>query len=168
VLAGKSVVVVGGTSRALRGVSELARTAAEVYLVLPDAGAETDARVARARLRPNVVVLSGYRVTELLGQERLERVAVERGDERAFLDADAIFADLGLLPHSGMVRRLVAVDANGFIAVDKEQATTVPGLYAAGDVSTTFSEHIVIALGDGTRAAVSAYDYLLAQPPESD
>ena len=102
----------------------------------------------------------------MLGGDHVERLLIAREDERSFVQADAVFADLGLLPHSEMVRRIATLDADGFIAVDERHATTVPGLFAAGDVTTAFSEQIVVALGDGTRAAVGAYDYLLAEPVE--
>jgi alkyl hydroperoxide reductase subunit F len=62
-----------------------------------------------------------------------------------------------------MVRRIATVDQDGFIVVDEQHATNIPGLFAAGDVSTRFSEQIVVALGDGARAAISAYDYLLGR-----
>jgi len=163
VLAGKTVAVVGSTERALRGAAALARTAAQVFLILPDPGVEPRARLAALRQHANVVVFAGFHVTELLGRNHLEQLAILRDDERAFFAADAVFADLGLLPHSEMVRRMAAVDPLGFIVVDHQQATTVLGLFAAGDVTTAFSEQIMIALGDGTRAAVSTYDYLLAQ-----
>jgi thioredoxin reductase len=165
-VAGKTVAVIGGTIRALRGAAELARTVAQLYLILPDAAGIGSQLLERLRERSNVVILAGYRVTELLGGDQLERLAIVREDEQAFVPADAVYADLGLLPHSEMVRRIATVDEDGFIAVDAHQASTVPGLFAAGDVTTAFSEQIVMALGDGTRAAVSAYDYLLAEPME--
>lgn len=164
-LAGKTVAMIGATTRALRGAAELARTAAQLYLILPDpAAVAANPLLDRLRHRSNVVILAGYRVTELFGDEHVERLAIVREDEQAFVPADAVFADLGLLPHSEMVRRIVAIDPDGFIIVDKQWATSVAGLFAAGDVTTAFSEQIVMALGDGTRAAVSAYEYLLAQP----
>jgi len=162
-LAGKTVGVVGATPRALRGAAELARTAAQVYLVLPDAGAIDNVLLDDLRQQSNVSVLANYRVTELVGAANLERLAIEREGETAYVPVDAVFADLGLLPHSEMVRRIVQVDSDGFIMVDEHHATTLPGLFAAGDVTTTFSEQLVVALGDGTRAAANAYQYLLAQ-----
>ena len=71
---------------------------------------------------------------------------------------------LGLLPNSVMVRQIVQTDRDGFIWVDDRNATTLPGLFAAGDVTTAFGEQILIAIGEGARAALSAYDYLLARP----
>lgn len=160
----KNVVVIGATHRALRGAVELARKAAQVYVIMPGAEPRSNALLAHLHQCPNVSMFSGYRVTELTGRTRVERVSIVRGDEQAYLTADAVFADLGLLPHSEMVRHLTHVDRDGFIVVDEKYATKIPGLFATGDVSTRFSEQIMVALGDGTRAAVSAYDYLLTRP----
>ena len=66
------------------------------------------------------------------------------------------------MPNSACVRKLVQTDPDGFIWVDERNATSVVGLFAAGDVTTSFGEQILIAIGDGARAALSAYDYLLA------
>jgi len=76
-----------------------------------------------------------------------------------------VFADLGLLPNSGVVRRIAQVDADGFLLVDEQLMTTLPGLFAAGDVTTAFAENILVAIGEGTRAAISAHEYLLARTP---
>lgn len=167
-LQGKSVAVIGATARALRGAAEVARNARQLYVILPDGqalSAEAVQDVQRLRQRPNVVVLERYTVRELLGSDHIERLAVTCDDESAFISVDAVFADLGLLPRSEMVRRLVEVDHDGFIVVDEHHATSVPGVWAAGDVSTRFSEQLIVALGDGTRAAVSAYDFLLRSLP---
>lgn len=160
----KTVAVIGTTRRALRGAAELARTVRQVYVILPDAdGDGPEGLLAHLRQCSNVSLMAGYRVTELHGGERVERIGILRGDEQAYVPADAVFADPGLLPQSEMVRRIAAVDQDGFIVVDERHATNVAGLFAAGDATTRFGEHITVALGDGTRAAVSAYDFLLAQ-----
>ena len=160
----KTVVVIGTTRRALRGALELARTAKQVYLLLPTTQVEDAMMLATLGNYANVSILRGYQVTEVFGTTQVERIAIVRDDEHASIPADAVFVDLGLLPHSEMVRRLATLDPDGFIHVDAHYATNIPGLFAAGDVSSVFSEHIIVALGDGTRAATSAYDYLLAQP----
>ena len=163
ILAGRNVAVVGSTVRALRGVAELARSAAQIYLIAPDA-AGLEAPLARAlRQRPNVEILDGYRVKKISGPFNVGALIVERDHHSRWLKVDAAFVDLGLCPNSGMVRRLVQTDPDGFIWVDERNATTLPGLFAAGDVTTAFGEQILIAIGDGARAALSAYDYLLPQ-----
>jgi thioredoxin reductase (NADPH) len=164
-LQGRNVAVIGTTVRALRGVHELARTAAQIYLVAPDrTGLETPLARALQRL-PNVTMLDGYEVLEVGGASNVEQVMVTREGQTRHLRVDAAFVDLGLMPNSGAVRRIVQTDLDGFIWVDDHNATTCPGLFAAGDVTTAFGEQILIAIGDGARAALSAYDELLPQLP---
>jgi thioredoxin reductase len=148
--------------RALRGVVELARVAEQVYLIAPDATGMTNPLARSLRRFANVSVLAGYRVVEITGTSGVEQVAVERDGERSWLQVDAAFADLGLLPNSGVVRQLARVNIDGFIMVDDRNATTQLGLFAAGDVTTAFAEQVLIAIGDGARAAASAYDYILS------
>jgi thioredoxin reductase len=164
-VAGKQIAVIGTTVRALRGAAELARTAARVYLVAPDATGLATPLAAALRARPNVEVLEGYNVTAVNGPFNVESIVVECGEQHRWLRVDAAFVDLGLAPNSGIVRRLAQTDPDGFIWVDERNATTMPGLFAAGDVTTAFGEQILIAIGDGARAALSAYDYILAHAP---
>jgi thioredoxin reductase len=168
ILAGKSVAVIGTTVRALRGVIELSRTAAQIYLVAPDAtGLETPLAGA-IRQRPKVTILDGYEVQEIVGRSGVEQLVVARDGQVRHLLVDAAFVDLRLMPNSGVVRQIVQTDIDGFIWVDDRNATTLPGLFAAGDVTTAFGEQILIAIGEGARAALSAYDYLLPQLPIYD
>ena len=166
-LAGKNVAVIGTSVRALRGAAELARTAAHVYVVAPDTGALETPVASALRERANVEMLGGYRVKAIHGPFNVESIVVEHGDEHRWLRVDAAFVDLGLTPNSGSVRQIAQTDDEGFIVIDHRNATTTPGLFAAGDVTTAFGEQILIAIGDGARAALSAYDYLLAQAPSA-
>jgi thioredoxin reductase len=161
---GKPVAIVGTTRRALQGASELARSAARVYVIAPDATGMTSALAQSLRRLPNVEVLQGYRLAEIAGQDNVEQIAIEREGEgeRSYLKVDAIFAALGLLPNSGIARRIAAIDADGFVVVDNQNATTLAGLFAAGDVTTAFGENMLIAIGEGARAAASAYEYISA------
>lgn len=68
-----------------------------------------------------------------------------------------------LVPNTHMVRQLVRLDEHGFIMVDDHNQTSLPGLFAAGDVTSHLCEQILIAIGEGARAAQSAYDYTLVQ-----
>jgi thioredoxin reductase (NADPH) len=162
---GKHVAVIGATIRALRGVAELACTAAQVYLIPPSiTGLQTPLAYAPRR-RLNVEILEGYEVTEVVGTTSIEQLVVARDGQVRRLNVDAVFVDLGLVPNSGIVRDIAQTDGDGFICVDERNATMTPGLFAAGDVTTAFGEQILIAIGDGARAAISSYDYLLASQP---
>lgn len=162
-LTGKTAAVIGSTMRALRGAVELARTAQQVYLIEPEANHMNEPLVHVLQQFPNVEVLEGWRVKEIRGGSTIEQVVVSQGDQSRLLEVDAAFVDLGLQPNSEIVRQLVQTDRMGFIWVNERNATTLPGLFAAGDVTTSFGEQVLIAIGDGARAALSAYDYLLMQ-----
>jgi thioredoxin reductase len=164
-MAGKHVAVIGTTIRALRGVAELSRGAGHVYLIAPETARLGTPLAAALEQRPNVEILSGYAVEELVGTRNIEALVVTRAGQTRRLSVDAAFVDLGLLPNSGIVRSLVQTDQDGFIWVDERNATSTPGIFAAGDVTTSFGEQIMIAIGDGARAAISAYEYLLTFHP---
>jgi thioredoxin reductase len=167
-LEGKRAAVIGTTVRALRGAAELARTAAHVYLIAPDAAGMTTPLARVLRKRPNIEILAGYQVQQVVGTTSVEELVVAHEEEVRRLPVDAAFVDLGLAPNSMMVRRIVQTDLDGFIWVDDRNATTQPGLFAAGDVTTAFGEQVLIAIGEGARAALSAYDYLLVNSPVPD
>ena len=167
-LEGKTAAVIGTTVRALRGVAELARMATQVYLIAPDAAGMTTPLAQALRKQPNVEALVGYQVQQIVGVTNLQELVLVRDDDIRRLRVDAAFVDLGLVPNSMMVRPIVQTDLEGFIWVDDRNATTQPGLFAAGDVTTAFGEQVLIAIGEGARAALSAYDYLLARSPSPE
>lgn len=161
----KTIAIIGGTSRALRGVAELAPTAAQIYLIIPDWNPMGMPMVQAVQNLTNVEVLPGYQVQEVVGPTHVSEVVVTHGGQERRLQVDAAFVDLGLVPNSTSVRDIARTDDNGFIVVDQHNATSLPGLFAAGDVTTSFGEQVLIALGDGARAALSAYEYLLLRGP---
>jgi len=162
-LSGKIAAVVGTTVRALRGAAELSRSAERVYLIAPDATGLATPLGRAVRDRPNVEVFAGYHVKQVGGALSVERLVIERADDTKTLPVDAAFVDLGLTPNSSLVRRIAQTDLDGFIWVDDRNATTQPGLFAAGDVTTAFGEQIMIAIGEGAKAALSAYDHVLSR-----
>lgn len=160
--AGKKVAVIGGTVRALRGTAELARGAERVYLITPEL-LLPESLLAEALLHiHNVEVLLGYQVKSINGPFNVTSLVAERGSQHRWLQVEAVFADLGLQPNSALLQDLAETDERGFVMVDQRRATTCPGLFAAGDVTTAPCEQLLIAIGDGARAAMSAYDYILA------
>jgi thioredoxin reductase len=162
-VAGKPVAVIGTTTRAVHGAAELARIAEYVYIVAPHPGALASPIGDALRQQRNVAILDGYEVKELIGMQHLEAVLVAQDRHVRRLDVAHAFVDLGLVPNSQFVMPLKVTDSNGFVVVDEQGATSVSGLFAAGDVTTVGGEHVLAAMGDGTRAARSAYRYVLAR-----
>ncbi|MEM8530980.1 MAG: NAD(P)/FAD-dependent oxidoreductase [Chloroflexota bacterium] len=160
-LDGRCVAVIGATDRALRGAAEISQKARQVYLITPNDSSLLTPLGMAVQYRPNVEVFQDCRLLELTGSLSVERLTVEQHGEVHTLNIDAAFVDLGLLPNSECVRKVVRTDRDGFVWVDDRNATSLPGLFAAGDVTTTFGEQALIAIGEGARAALSAYDYIL-------
>jgi alkyl hydroperoxide reductase subunit F len=77
------------------------------------------------------------------------------------LVADGTFVEMALTPNTKMVEGLVDLDAQGRVVVDSGNRTNVPGVFAAGDVTNSYAEQVLVAVGEGAKAALSAYDYLL-------
>ncbi|HEU5086665.1 MAG TPA: NAD(P)/FAD-dependent oxidoreductase [Roseiflexaceae bacterium] len=163
-LAGKSVAVIGATERALQGANELAHIASKLYLIANTHVELLGSLGIALQYRPNVEVLIGYHVTEIAGAFNVEELVVDKNGDTRRLAVDAVFVDVGLRPNSDLVRHIARVELNGLVRVDEHNATTCTGLYAAGDVTTTPTEHILIALGEGARAAMAAHRYILAHP----
>jgi alkyl hydroperoxide reductase subunit F len=75
--------------------------------------------------------------------------------------ADGMFVEKALSPETNMVARLIHLDAQGSVAIDSACRTNIPGLFAAGDVTNSYAEQVLVAVGEGAKAALSAYEYLL-------
>jgi alkyl hydroperoxide reductase subunit F len=161
---GRDVAAVGTTLRALLGVAELVQLAHSIALIAPDAGALASPLGQRLQQHPRVRLLEGFHVQEIeAAAGSVQAIVVAQEDTTLRLPVEAVFVELGLVPNSQLVRELAPLDAAGRIVVDEQNRTALPGLFAAGDVTNRACEQILIAIGEGTRAAVSAYTYVLAQ-----
>lgn len=158
----KKTVVIGNGELALRSAAELATVANRVHLVGPTGEVLETPLGQKVKASSNVTILEGYKVTKVLGNGYAERVVVEdpEGNETD-IPADGTFVEMALIPNSHMVADLVATNEDGFIEVDCHSRTNVPGLFAAGDVTQIMAEQVLVAVGEGVKAALSAYEYLL-------
>jgi thioredoxin reductase len=157
----REVCVIGDSKLALRSVAELAHIAKRVTLVAPTHG-ELDSILGRKILDdPKVEVLEGYRVEEVLGDSHARKLVVSQDGSRRELEAEAFFVELALKPRSEAVADLVPLDDSGRIKIDATNQTGVDGIFAAGDVTDVFAEQVLIAVGEGAKAALTAYEYLL-------
>lgn len=158
----RKVALVGAGAMALRGAAELAQIVQALYLIAPTPG-ELDSYLGRKlREAARVTLFEGWEPTAVEGDTVARKLLIRspQGEER-HLDVDVIFVELGLKPHAGLVQGWVQLDAQGRVVVNCACETSVPGLFAAGDVTNEPAEQVVIAIGDGAKAALSAYEYLL-------
>ena len=147
---------------ATAGKKELATLANRVYLVASEPLPLHSPWLEKLRGFDNVVMLEGYTITDVVGSPYLEQMAVRAPDGRQqAIPIKGLFVEMGLIPNSDLVKGLVDLDELGRIAVNCRGETSCPGVYAAGDVTTSYAEQVLIAVGDGAKAVLSAYEYLL-------
>ena len=157
---GKDVAVVGQGRRAQWAAADLARKAHWVYLLAPESLPDTPL-VHRLRQMRNVEIVEGAAVGEVCGERFVEAVVITTPEgEKREIPVKGVFVKLPRTPNSDLVREWVDCDRRGHIVVDVNCATSWPGVFAAGDV-TYVSEQALVHIGEGAKAAISAYRYLL-------
>ncbi|MCC6827489.1 MAG: alkyl hydroperoxide reductase subunit F [Novosphingobium sp.] len=162
---GKRTAVIGGGNSGVEAAIDLAGITAHVTLIEFDSQLRADA-VLQTKLRslPNVTIVTSALTTEVLGDG--EKVTGLRYRDRTtedehLVELEGIFVQIGLVPNSEWLDGAVARSNRGEIEIDARGATSVPGVFAAGDVTTVPYKQIVIAMGEGSKAALSAFDYLI-------
>ncbi|MDR3565467.1 MAG: FAD-dependent oxidoreductase [Negativicutes bacterium] len=159
--AGKSVAVVGGGNSALQAAIELCAIADQVQLVVRSDYKADPVVVDKLDTCPNVEVLKGYHAQAISGEETVEKFVIRSGDEMRELPVQGVFIEIGLDPNSEFARGTAKFNPYNEIIVDCRASTGIPGLFAAGDVTSSPDKQIIIAAGDGAKAALGAYEYLL-------
>lgn len=162
--AGKEVAVIGGGNSALTAVADFIKIASKIYVVDCSRSWKADpVLVDRARDSERVTFFQGYVVKAILGEERVKGIAIESRDtgEAEELPVGGVFVEIGLVPNSGFAQGVVELNETGEIVIDCNCRTSIPGVFAAGDVTDVPEKQIIIAAGDGAKAALSAYSYLL-------
>jgi len=159
---GRTAAIVGEGEMGLLGALELAGVARQVYLIISSSGALDSALGRKIRSLENITVLEGYTVSQIKGDDTYARsIVVVRGTEEKELAVDMTLVELGLIPNSEPVAGLVRLNEKKYIMVDGRSHTSCPGIFAAGDVTDIRAGHALICLGEGAKAALSAYEYLL-------
>jgi len=162
---GKRVSVVGGGNSGVEAAIDLAGIVGHVTLLEYDAILRAD-EVLQRKLRslPNVTVITQAQTTEVTGDGKKVngmRYIDRKTGETKSIELEGIFVQIGLLPNTDFVKGTVALSKRGEIEIDARGQTSVPGVFAAGDVTTVPYKQIIIAMGEGSKAALSAFDHLI-------
>ena len=160
----RETVVIGDTMLALRATAELASIAQKVTLVAPTHGELSSSMGQKVLDSENVEVLEGFQVDSVLGDDYARRLVIVKDGEKREIEADAFFVELELEPQSQVVAHLVERDELDRIVVDCANRTSDEGIFAAGDVTNVIAEQVLIAVGEGAKAALTAHEYLLQLP----
>jgi alkyl hydroperoxide reductase subunit F len=161
----KETIVVGDGELAYRAVAELSSASKHVTLVRSSKEPVITPMTQKVHSSKNVTVLEGYQAVEVKGNMFARNLVVkDEAGKIKELPAGGTFVEMALLPNSQMVAGLVDLDEQGRIKVDCSTHTSVPGVFAAGDVTNGYAEQVLIAVGEGAKAALSAYEYILQVP----
>jgi len=162
---GKRVAVIGGGNSGVEAAIDLAGIVAHVTLLEFGEELRADAVLQRKlNSLPNVRVLKMAQTTEVKGdgQKVTGLVYKDRtSDELHNVELEGIFVQIGLLPNSEWLKGTLELSRFGEIIVDAKGQTSIPGVFAAGDVTTVPYKQIVIAVGEGAKASLSAFDHLI-------
>jgi NADH-dependent peroxiredoxin subunit F len=165
---GKRVAVIGGGNSGVEAAIDLAGIASRVWLLEYDAQLRADA-VLTAKLRslPNVTIVTGAQTTAVTGDgERVNGLVYMDRQSGALhtVELAGVFVQIGLVPNTDWLKGTLELSRRGEVEVDARGQTSVPGVFAAGDCTVVPYKQIVIAVGEGAKASLSAFDYLIRAP----
>ena len=162
---GKRVAVIGGGNSGVEAAIDLAGIVAHVTLLEFDVQLRADAVLQRKlHSLPNVTVITNAQTTEVTGDGQKVnglRYKDRPSGEVRDVTLEGIFVQIGLLPNTDWLKGTVELSPRGEIIVDARGETSIPGVFAAGDVTTVPYKQIVIAVGEGAKASLSAFDHLI-------
>jgi NADH-dependent peroxiredoxin subunit F len=169
---GKRVAVIGGGNSGVEAAIDLAGIVSQVTLIEFGEQLRADAvLVAKLKSLPNVTIHTQAQTTQLTGDgTKLNGITFtdRTNNESKHIELEGVFVQIGLVPNSEWLKGTVELSKHGEIVVDAKGHTSVPGVFAAGDVTTVPYKQIIIATGDGAKASLSAFDYLIRTPaPET-
>lgn len=159
---GKKVAVIGGGNSGVEAAIDLAGIVREVVLIEYNATLKADQiLVNKLKSLSNVTILTNAKTKQIHGDgQKVSTLEFEdrSSNERKKIELDGVFVQIGLLPNSQFLKNVVELTPYGEIIVDQKGRTSVKGIYAAGDVTTTPYKQIVIAMGEGAKAGLAAFE----------
>jgi len=162
---GKRVAVIGGGNSGVEAAIDLAGIVSHVTLVEFDTKLRADAVLQKKMYSmPNVTVITNALSKEVLGTNG--KVTTLRYEDRANnqihdVALEGIFVQIGLLPNTDWLKGVIDLSPRGEVIIDQKGETSMPGVFAAGDCTTVPYKQIIIAMGEGAKASLSAFDYLI-------
>jgi len=157
---GKKVAVIGGGNSALDATLQLMKISPKVYLInIAQSLTGDPIMIESVKKSANVEIFNSSKVKEITGDKFVNRIAIEKEGKIQAYDVEGIFIEVGLIPNSEF-DKITKHNEYGEIIVDCHNATSVDGIFAAGDVTTVPEKQIVIACGEGSKATLSAFRYL--------
>lgn len=162
---GKDVAVIGGGNSGIEAALDLAGIvkSVTVFEFLPELKADR-VLVEQAEAKNNISILKNVAVKQIIsGNDKVSGIEYQNRetDESQIKDLDGVFVQIGLLPNSDFLKGVVELSQYGEVIINEKGQTSEPGIFACGDVTTVPYKQIIIAMGEGAKASLAAFDYLL-------
>lgn len=159
----KVVAIVGGGNSALQTAIEMSGIAKEVHLIVRSRIKADECNIKRYEQKKNITTYLNSVVSKLKGNSMLSGITLKDRDSGKEIDitVDGIFLEIGWIPNTDFLEGLVEMNADKEVIIDINCHTSVPGIYASGDVTIIKTKQIITAAGEGAKAALSAYEYLM-------
>ncbi|GBE04423.1 MAG TPA: YHS domain-containing protein [Nitrospirae bacterium] len=160
---GEDAAVIGGGNSALQIVENLHTVAENIYLVSDSELKADPVIVERVNRFKNLKRYEGYKVTQFTGENTLSGISIRKKAKEEIFDlpVKGVFIAIGLQPNSSLVSQLSDLNEKGEIVINPDCSTSFQGIFAVGDVTNAFGKRIIIASGEGAKAALAARQYIL-------
>lgn len=160
IFSGKDVAIIGGGNSAMDACLQLIKIARQVYIInnTPDLSGDAIMR-KKVEEAANVSILNNSKVTAVLGDKMVNAIRIDQKGQEKTLSVQGIFVEIGLIPNSDFIKG-VEKNSRGEITINNRNETSIPGIFAAGDVTDVPEKQIIIAAGEGSKACLSAFRYL--------
>jgi len=160
--AGEKVAVIGGGNSALEAADDMIKIAEHVYLISLTSLTGDRILIDKITNADNLTMFLEHEVLEIKGEGRVEGIKIRdlKSKQEKEFDVGGVFIEIGLVPNSGAMKGVTTLNRLGEIEVNCANETGVPGLFAAGDVTTVPEKQIIVAAGEGAKAALQAHRYL--------
>jgi len=162
---GFDVAVMGGGNSALEAVFDLMKVSPKIYMVSLTSVTGDEILQDKVMSSPKVEIFTEYKILRIEGESSVEGIEIEslKTGKTKKLSVQGIIVEIGLLPNSELVMDIVETNRTGEIIVDSRCHTGVSGVFACGDVTNVPYKQIIVAAGEGAKAALAAYDYIIKQ-----
>ena len=160
--ANKEVIIAGGGNSAVEAAIDVAKVASKVTVVHRSEFRADQILLDQMMSNPNITVFKQTQILRIVGDVKMTGVEVldKSSNETRIINADGIFIEIGNIPSSDLFSDLVQLNEQREIVVDSKNMTSVPGLFAAGDVTQVAYKQIIISVADGAKAALAANEYI--------
>lgn len=157
----RNVAIIGGGNSALEAADFMLKIANKIYLI--DIAEKLKAHeylIERIKNKKNVEVINSAKITEIFGEKFVEGIKYIKNEEEKELKVDAVFVEIGRIPNIDYIKDLVELDEDNHIKIDCQTKTSIPGVFAVGDVSDVHEYQYIISAGQGCLALLKAAKYL--------